>query len=136
MIYKQDAVRRLYKRLLALYPREFKERMGESMQQTFRDLYEERRTERGWFGFMFLTFVETILGITKEYILLITQGDHMKSSITNLLIAIGLIVLGIGIAVAGIYLGETDDAPGAALIGILLMIGAVALGVRTARRKT
>jgi hypothetical protein len=59
----------------------------------------------------------------------------MKASITNTLIALGLIVIGVGIAAAGIYLGETDDAPGAALIGILLMIGAVALGVRTARRK-
>jgi hypothetical protein len=29
-----------------------------------------------------------------------------------------------------------DDAPGAALLGILLMLGAVTLGVRTARRKT
>ena len=36
----------------------------------------------------------------------------------------------------GIYIGDTDDAPGAALIGILLMIGAVVLGVRTARRTT
>ena len=59
----------------------------------------------------------------------------MKSSLTNVLMALGLIAMGIGIAVAGIYIGETDDAPGAALIGILLMIGAVALGVRTARRK-
>ena len=59
----------------------------------------------------------------------------MKSSLTNVLMALGLIAMGIGIAVAGIYIGETDDAPGAALMGILLMIGAVALGVRTARRK-
>ena len=60
----------------------------------------------------------------------------MKSSATNILMAIGLIAIGVGIAVAGIYIGEIDDAPGAALLGILLMIGAVALGVRTARRKT
>jgi hypothetical protein len=59
----------------------------------------------------------------------------MKSSITNTLIALGLIAIGVGLAAAGIYLGETDDAPGAALIGILLMIGALALAVRTARRK-
>jgi hypothetical protein len=59
----------------------------------------------------------------------------MKSSLTNVLLALGLIAIGLGIAVAGIYIGETDDAPGAALIGILLMVGAVALGVRTARRK-
>jgi hypothetical protein len=59
----------------------------------------------------------------------------MKSSLTNILIALGLILIGVSIAAAGIYIGETDDAPGAALIGILLMIGTVALGVRTARRK-
>ena len=33
-------------------------------------------------------------------------------------------------------IGDTDDAPGAALMGILLMIGALALAVRTARRNT
>lgn len=60
----------------------------------------------------------------------------MKSSVTNLVMAIGLVAIGIAIAAAGIYLGETDDAPGAAVMGILLMIGAVVLGVRIARRKT
>jgi hypothetical protein len=59
----------------------------------------------------------------------------MKSSATNLLLALGLVAIGTGFAAAGIYIGEMDDAPGAALIGILLMIGAVVLGVRTARRK-
>lgn len=60
----------------------------------------------------------------------------MKSSVTNLVKAIGLVTIGVAICAAGIYIGETDDAPGAALMGILLMIGAVALGVRIARRKT
>jgi hypothetical protein len=64
------------------------------------------------------------------------KGDLMKSSVTNVLMALGLIAIGVGIAAAGIYIGDTDDAPGAALIGILLMIGAAALGVRIARRKT
>ena len=59
----------------------------------------------------------------------------MKSPSTNLLLGLGLIAIGIGLAVAGIYIGEMDDAPGAALLSILLMIGAVLLGVRTARRK-
>ena len=59
-----------------------------------------------------------------------------NSSVTNVLIALGLVVIGIGIAAAGIYIGETDDAPGAALIGILLMIGAVVLGVWTVWRKS
>lgn len=60
----------------------------------------------------------------------------MKYSVANLVIALDLVALGVAIAAAGIYVGETDDAPGAALLGILLMIGLVALGVRTWRRKT
>jgi len=60
----------------------------------------------------------------------------MKSSLANSVMAFCLIATGVTIGAAGIYIGDTDDAPGAALIGILLMIGAVALGVRTARRRT
>ena len=60
----------------------------------------------------------------------------MKSSPKNLVMAFGLIVVGVAICAAGIYIGDTDDAPGASLIGILLLIGAVVLGVRVARRKT
>jgi hypothetical protein len=54
----------------------------------------------------------------------------------HLVKALGLVAIGVAIGAAGVYLGETDDAPGAALVGILLMVGAVALAVRTARRKT
>lgn len=60
----------------------------------------------------------------------------MKSSVTNLVMAVGIVAIGVAIAAAGIYIGDTDDAPGAALMGIVVMIGAVVLGVRIARRKT
>lgn len=33
-----------------------------------------------------------------------------------------VVVIGIAFVIAGIYIGEIDDAPGAALMGILLMI--------------
>lgn len=59
----------------------------------------------------------------------------MKSSVNNLVMALGLVAIGIALAATGIYIGDTDDAPGAALIGILLMIGAVVFGVKIARRK-
>jgi hypothetical protein len=59
----------------------------------------------------------------------------MKSSFAKSVMALGLVVIGVALAAAGIYIGDTDDAPGASLIGILLMIGAVILGVRIARRK-
>jgi len=60
----------------------------------------------------------------------------MKSSVTNLVIALVLVAIGVAIGAGGIYIGDTDDAPGAALAGILLMLGALALAVRTARRTT
>ena len=50
--------------------------------------------------------------------------------------ALGLVVIGVAIAAAAIYVGDADDAPGASLVGILLMLGAFVLAVRTARRKT
>jgi hypothetical protein len=58
----------------------------------------------------------------------------MKPSAWNLVIAFGLVALGVALAAGGVYVGHTDDAPGAALIGFLLMAGAIVLGVRTARR--
>jgi hypothetical protein len=60
----------------------------------------------------------------------------VRASATNIVTAVGLVGVGVAIAAAGIYIGDTDDAPGAALAGILLMIGMVVLGVRTALRKT
>jgi len=48
----------------------------------------------------------------------------------------GLVVLGVAVALGGITLGESDDAPGASLAGIVLMVVAVFFAVRIARRKT
>ena len=56
----------------------------------------------------------------------------MKSFYTKFVLALILVVFGLAIAAAGIYIGETDDAPGAALIGIVVALGLVALAARTA----
>ncbi len=55
------------------------------MAQTFNDLYNERKqqTGRGLFGLVLWMFVETAIGIIKEHILLIRQGDSMQISISN-----------------------------------------------------
>jgi hypothetical protein len=45
-----------------------------------------------------------------------------------------LVVLAIAIGVAAIVAGGYDDAPGAQLIGLVIIIGAVALIVRTVLR--
>jgi hypothetical protein len=58
---------RWYARLLRLYPRQYRERMGESMQQTFNDLCRERRDAgEGLFGFVLWTFADTFVGILRE----------------------------------------------------------------------
>jgi tetrahydromethanopterin S-methyltransferase subunit C len=59
----------------------------------------------------------------------------MKSPVTNLVLALGIIAIGLAIGAAGIYIGDKDDAPGGALMGILLTIGAIVPGVKIARRK-
>ncbi len=86
MAYDQKTVRTLYKKLLTLYPRAFREQMGESMEQTFNDLCNEgkQQTERRLFGFVLWMYVETAIGIGKEHVLLITQGDTMKTITTDL----------------------------------------------------
>ena len=65
-----------------------------------------------------------------------TNTLSKESSTTNMFTGLALIAVGVAAAAGGIYLGEIDDAPGAALIGIVLMIVATVFGVRIARRKT
>ena len=46
-----------------------------------------------------------------------------------------LVLLGLVAAVAGISIGEADDAPGAAAIGIALLLMSVTLAVRAIRKR-
>lgn len=63
-----------------------------------------------------------------------TEDTPTQRSIITYFSAFTFITVGIGLAVAGVYIGETDDAPGAALLGLLLMVGFVLFAVRTLRR--
>jgi hypothetical protein len=87
---EQTTVRALYNKLLRLYPRRFRERLGESMEQTFRDLWNEKRqTKKGFFGFVLWIFVETAVGIVREHILLM-QENPMKNTLKHLGAAAGI----------------------------------------------
>jgi hypothetical protein len=57
----------------------------------------------------------------------------MTSSSTNPVKAFALITLGLAIGAMGIYVANADDAPGAAVMGFLLMAAAVVFGVKAAR---
>lgn len=57
-----------YKRLISLYPAEFGERFGESLEQTFNDVCNEQKRLRGKISLPFVCsmFAETSVGIIKE----------------------------------------------------------------------
>ena len=59
----------------------------------------------------------------------------MTSAVTNPLKAFAIIALGLAVAAMGIYVAEADDAPGAAVMGFLVMVAAVVFGVRAARNR-
>ena len=59
----------------------------------------------------------------------------MLASMSKPFLTLGLVIFGAVVCGGGIYVGETDDAPGAAALGILVLIGALAGGVKLARSK-
>lgn len=70
----------LYRKLLALYPRGFRERLGEAMEQTFQDLWNERRrTKRELLSFVLWSFSETAISILSEHLLLLSAGAMMQT---------------------------------------------------------
>ena len=73
MTYEPTSVRRLYKKLLRLYPQGFRDQLGESMEQTFNDLCRERyEAGGGLFGFVLWAFANTFAGIIRERIRLMS----------------------------------------------------------------
>jgi hypothetical protein len=78
-----------YAVLLRLYPRPFRERFGEGMAQTFRDLCREHRdTRHELFGFALWIFSETLVGIVRENI------SHMNQlAKTMLRVALGALAV-------------------------------------------
>lgn len=81
MIYNQKILRTLYKKLLALYPRTFREQFGESIEQTFNDLRNEWQlhSKPRLFSFVLWMFIETTIGIIKERVQLIAQRNTIKT---------------------------------------------------------
>lgn len=80
MAYDQSMLHALYRRLIAFYPRVFKEQLGDSMEQTFNDLCNEKQqTQQLLFGFVLWIFIETAIGIFREHLLLISSGVIMQT---------------------------------------------------------
>src|SRR4029453_8815976 len=80
MMNDQHKVHKLYMKLLGLYPHTFRELLAESMEQTFKDLWNEKQqTKKALFGFVVWIFIETAIGIVREHLLRLSLGAIMKA---------------------------------------------------------
>lgn len=73
--------RKWYTKLLRLYPKPFRERFGEGMEQTFNDLCRERlKAGRPLFSFALWIFFETSAGIIRENATSIMKSMNQDST--------------------------------------------------------
>ena len=121
--------RRWYGRLLCFYPRTYRERFGESIEQTFNDLCRERAEERkGFLTFAIWTFAETCAAILKENAKYLTRSRMKQESGQSLkmikyaALAVGaLMVAGIG-ALMFLARGKGEDITGIVAPALLVTI--------------
>jgi hypothetical protein len=84
--------RNWYGKLLRLYPKSFRERFGEGMEQTFNDFCRERsKAKRGLLGCVLWMFIETFAGIMRENITLINKNILRMALGTAFLLLIPLL---------------------------------------------
>jgi hypothetical protein len=129
----RDRTRAAYRRLLGLYPRGFRERFGESMEQTFDDLRRERSAAgRGMLGFVVWTFVETSLSVAGEHVAAlsrVTLARHHRFALVGLVLFLPIGVLfpsiWLDIAVVRDLLTLDGDRPN--ILGWTLIVGGLLL---------
>lgn len=81
--------RRLYASLVRLYPKGYRERYGEGMEQTFSDLCREQIDGLSS-AFLLTTFADTILGIFSQHL---SSSIMSKTFVRPLIIALCILIL-------------------------------------------
>ena len=119
--------RRLYGRLLHLYPRRFRDRFAEPMTQTFSDLARERTdANRGLLGFALGTFAETTAHIMRENMTQLMQSRNYLRwvAFTAVVLAIPALAMAFNLAIPdpgsgadGVNWGPMDFA----IVGVLVL---------------
>lgn len=86
--------RRLYALFLRLYPKQYRNRFAEGMEQTYADLCRERSSEqKGLFLFTIGAFMDTAIGILDENISSILSSSTMIQKILKLALGIAAVLL-------------------------------------------
>jgi hypothetical protein len=126
--------RNWYAKLLRLYPKPYRERFGEGMEQTFNDLCRERvKAERGLFSFALWTFFETSAAIIRENATSIMRCSMKRGSTIFLKIVISLIAIA-ALAVCvlglpGLVAQEAAKTPKTAYLVYLFLVCAYILSI-------
>src|SRR3954470_24133266 len=86
--------RNWYSKLLRLYPKAYRERFSEAMEQTFNDLCHERlKAGRGLCSLAFWMFLETLAGIIREHATIMMRYIMNRASTLFLRLVISLIAI-------------------------------------------
>jgi hypothetical protein len=114
-----------YRKLLRFYPKRYRERFAEGMEQTFHDLCRERaRAGKTLMIFAFLTYLETSAAVVRENATTIMKQESLPFLKT---VKYGAIALG-GLMVAGIVTlmilsrGKGEDITGIVAPALLVTI--------------
>ena len=132
--------RNWYAKLLRLYPKPYRERFGEGMEQTFNDLCRERvKAGRGLVSFVLWIFFETSAGIIRQNATHIMRCTMERDSTTFLKfvkysgITVSALMLSGIVALMVISRGKGEDITGivapALLVTIVSSIGATVAAV-------
>lgn len=118
-----ERYRKWYACLIRLYPGPFRERFGESMEQTFNDLCRERQeTGNSLLRFMLWVFLEASVGIVKENIRSIAVPYRLLTKVT--LFATALVL----VPVAASFFIDGWNWPLAAYAGAWIVFALLGLG--------
>src|SRR4029434_9686153 len=86
--------RNWYSKLLRLYPKAYRERFGEGMEQTFNDLCHERvKAGRGLFSLALWVFVETLAAIIRENAIIVMRCIMNRGSTIFFTLVFSLIAI-------------------------------------------
>jgi hypothetical protein len=136
----RERYRRWYRRLLGFYPRPYRDRFAESMEQTFADIVRERAPAggRGFVTLLLWVFVETLAGIVRQRATNLVRFAVAHSTDLLKLVKYSAAIVGV-LMVAGIVVlmilarGTGEDITGivapAVLITLLSAVAAVVAAV-------
>jgi hypothetical protein len=126
--------RNWYAKLLRLYPKPYRERFAEGMEQTFNDLCRERvKAGQRLFSFALWTFFETSAAIIRENATTIMRCSMNRGSTIFLRVVISLIAIA-AIAVCifglpGIVAKEAAKTPKTAWLAYLFLVGTYIMSI-------